>query len=334
MSEIVSGVHEIQTEAKKFVFEKLIPPLRLKIVESPSSDEAKALDNKGKWAEAADHFYTLSQIEKDPGIKADNLIDLSQILINLTRFGQAKEFLSKAEMLSSLGTEKNKNLFLKARVNEKLAWISDYEGDYEGSLARLAEAQESLEKISETGDLENKVENVLSTVTHFKGRAHFGLGSQGKNIQENINQSVSFFNLDLESFREMRQNGNPKPANEGYQHGWLARCHITLGDFSKAKLELEETKKLFEEFTQLNPDSGILAHYYDLQGELFMKQGRSADARSSFEASLGVRYTKERYPMGETRSLLAIALTHWAEGNLGKAGFYVLKALGTLTAKA
>lgn len=76
------------------VIERMIPPIPLEIREWATLESAQKLDQEvGDFKEAACHYFTVYEKSKDPYERARAAIDLSQELINLGSFRQARNFL-------------------------------------------------------------------------------------------------------------------------------------------------------------------------------------------------------------------------------------------------
>lgn len=319
-------VLEAEQRLSEFVFEKLIPPVKLKIREGVTLESARQLE--GDFYESACNYYTLLETSDDSKTKIEALIDLSQQLINLGRFGQARPFLEQRfDRLSFAFSGRELNYF-QARRAEKLGWIADYEGNFDKAVSFFSKAREIIGQIAKDQRTEEE-ESLFSTTTHFLGRAHFGLALKGKNRKENINLAIQFFNEDLSRAISLREAGKPIPQNEGFQHAWLARCYLAFGYIGRVRKEIEEVGRLFDEYLEKNPKRGIKAHYYLLLGALYIKTDNFKKAREEFEKALEIRLTKERYPKGEAEALAGVAGTYWAEGKIGQAFVYGVKAIKT-----
>ncbi len=315
-----------------------IRPIKLQRIDNASWDLANNLATSGKWQEAASYYHTL--MERSFGIheKADAAINLSQMLINLGRFGQTREILGKiTPEVFTMGPEDSRWLTM-AKISEKLAWISDYGGLFKESIKHLEDAERHISLVSEDY-LKDEVDSLKSTITHFKGRAWLGISFQleGEDKRKAIEGALHYFQLDLDRFEKMREEGNPAPANEGFQHAWIARCYLEIGALDVAESSIELVGGFFKEFVEtenkINKDnkdyqeSGILGHYYQLKGGLEMKRGNMKVARNYFEKALTEWYTKTRYPKGEASALFGIAASYWADKKVWAAIPYAVQAV-------
>ncbi len=280
--------------------ETFIPPIQLTSQQPPEEEGSFA---RNAWESFVN--YTRSE---EPTDKAESLTELSQQLINLGRFRQARHYLDTLRELNPF-FNLNDRRYYNARKQEKLAWIADYETGFTQELRLLSASQELVKAIpkAQSGQRE---EDLLSTITHFSGRAHLGLACQGIDPEYNLDQAKRYFWSDLSRFQELRSKGDPKPANEGFQHGWLALCDITAGELGAAHLEIEEAGKLFREYVEQpeNSASGIEAHYCLLRGLLHLKRQEYEAAAQFFQMSIDIRNAKnEPYPMGEASARMGIA---------------------------
>ncbi len=311
---------------KAFVVEKAlsIKPLKLERVEGATLEKGSKLESNGSWREAANVFYTVGRESNIVHERCDALISLSQNLINLGKFGQARETLKQVNEEAAV-LKGRESMYFSARVLEKKAWIADYEGDFGDEANYLLVARDLI------GEPQNKdEEDLVSTSVHFLGRATFGqaISIKDKNVRVGkLNQALGYFNSDLARFLKMREDGNPAPANEGFQYAWMARCYISLGELKKAEDYVHRAMENFKECELSHTGSGIMATGHVLEGGIALAKGRTRQARASFEEALIINYSKERYPKGEADALLGIAATFWAERNFGSAFVYGVRAV-------
>lgn len=315
--EVERGLKEIRYGITATVAERLIPPLRLKVINEATLDTAKDMDfSHGNYVESANHYFSVFERSSDRSEKLEALFGLTQQLINLGRFGQARKYLGQVDGIA-LSDPLNEKLGVLGivRKNEKLGWIADYEGDFEKAILYFESARTLIDGVGVIPDEPDEAEKkVYSTATHFLGRAYFGLG--------NYHKAIEYFNEHLES-TELNLD------ERGFGHAWLARCYIAGGDMKMASEEIKNTRLMFDEFLINKPERGTMAHYYMLNGEFMLKKGEFGKARDQFELALGVHLKNERYPRGESRAMLAIALSYWAEGKHGAAFSYALKGIKT-----
>ena len=313
--ELGRGLKEVQYGITTTLAEKLIPPLKLKAIEGATLTSAKEMDSlHGSYVESANHYHSVFERSTERGEKLDALFGLTQQLINLGRFGQARKYLVQVDgiALSDPLVERLAIVSL-ARKNEKLGWIADYEGKFENAVTFFESTRTLIDQV--LADNPNEAEKkTYSTATHFLGRAYFGLG--------NYSKAIEFFNKHLEdtdlNFDE-----------RGFGHAWLARCYISGGDMQMAKEELASARNMFEEHRIRFPERGTMAHYYMVNGEFYLKNGEFGKSREQFELALVVHLKKERYPRGESRAMYGIAFSYWAEGKYGAAFSYALRGLKT-----
>lgn len=307
----------------EFATDRLIPPIHLEKVENATIESAKEQDRNGDFIVSANHYYSVYETSNNSIGKSNALIGLAQQLINLGRFGQAKEILFHGSVDFSPVLSGRERSCFDARVEEKLGWIADYTGNFEESLKRFSNVNRIMRELSpET--LEEK--ELGLTAIHFLGRATFGLASQGKDRERNLSKSIYFFSLSLLGYRNLE---GDRTMEIGFCHAWLARTHLEKGEIEKAGECLDNMRESFEKYLTTNPERGIMAQYFLLKGVFEMKKGKIKDSQSDFEKSLEIRYEKERYPKGEAEALMGIAVCRWGQGKLGEAISYGLQAFKT-----
>ncbi|MCH7641326.1 hypothetical protein IID22_03960, partial [Patescibacteria group bacterium] len=266
LAEILASLSSRLKEAYPEIIElHPIEPFELKILEEASLEKASKLDQEGNWQESASHYFTILTEGETSTDKLGGLIGLSQIFINHGEYDRAGEILSteSVDLLKEM-KGRERNLF-EVRISEKRGWIFDYYGDFQQAKREFLLARSLIEQlqVDERSEIE---ESVFSTTTHFLGRAHFGLASQGNEREENLRAAENYFRQDLQRAVSFRTRDNPIPANEGFQYLWLARVDILRGDFYEADIKSMQAFKLFGEHTETNPMSGIFGHYFKLKG--------------------------------------------------------------------
>jgi tetratricopeptide (TPR) repeat protein len=312
------------------VRERISGPLELDLVQNPSLKKAAELDKEGKRTEAARHYFTLAEFSEGE-TRAHALIQLSQMFINLGRFSQANDILKVAGMVAR-DLDEVDNLFYTASTSEKRAWISDYMGNYTEELFYIGIARARISQIPEV-ELTEREENLISTLNHFSGRAHYGLARQSSDPDvraKEVEAAVSFFAIDLQRLQSLREQETPHPANEGFQWAWLARCHLLTGD-PNTEAEIEEAGRLFKEDAERNSGTDIMAHYHMLRGMYEIRKVNIEAARKQFELALEIRNPSE-FPKGRSEALAGMALTYFAQGKFGMTFVYGLESVKTYPA--
>lgn len=320
---------EVKANAAYFlarkIGERLIPPIPLHIRQA-SLESAREWDGKqGNFKESAIDYYSIFSSTQQAEEKAEALIGLSQELINLGQFRQARRFLDQGRFIvqshqselwgirgRSIVLPQDKWSYYCARIYEKFGWIADYELGYYDEIECFSKARSILNEIPKASWRDEEY-GLFSTTTHFLGRAHYGLASQGITKEDNISKAIGFFREDLSNFSILREQGNPAPANEGFQHAWLVRCYLSLGELSVAEEHLERCGGLFREYLLTSPRGDIMAHYYVLRGSIDLEKGLIDNARSQFQEALKIRTEAGNYPKGLSDAAAGIALTYWKE---------------------
>lgn len=312
--------------ARQFA-EQITPPLPLEVRFGETLESARSWNQERRdFFQAAQAYHSVYQLSDEPPERAEALIGLSQELINLGKFGQARRWLTDQELnlLSQLpATTEPAYLSYRARIHEKLAWIEDYELNYQAEIGQLHRARYWLGRITEWTDRERRF---YSTTTHFLGRAHFGLAATGVNRRDNILRATEYFAADLAHYQELRQEGKPAPQGEGFQYAWLTRCSLLSRDLYTAEVHLRDARRLFEEQTEVVPRSGVMAHYYLLVGRLNLLKGEIEIARSNFSEALRIRTAVEPYPKGYADAAQGLAACYLRQGQPLQAVRFVWRA--------
>ena len=311
-------ISEIRSKVASGLIEKLVPPIKLERRGGATLELARRMDSeKGNYLEAAQVYASVMETSLDNKEKLEALFGLSQQLINLGRFGQAKRLLQGDVYSSFYGGEmedRDRRYYL-ARRQEKLGWIADYEGDYVGASNYFDLARRLL--VGEEGlvwRLNKEEKSVLATAIHFLGRANFKLERYPAAI-ENFEEHLKIKGLNEDEY--------------GFSHGWLARCYMAMGKMGEAEGEIGMTKASFVGHLETHPEKGSLAHYYLLGGEFEARKGEFRYAEGKFSEALRIFYEKERYPKGEAAAPFGIAGCNWAERNYGGAFVYAVRGVIT-----
>ncbi|OGE16342.1 hypothetical protein A3F00_02350 [Candidatus Daviesbacteria bacterium RIFCSPHIGHO2_12_FULL_37_11] len=312
---------EIFSEAKanfgyfvaRNILERLAPKVNLKYKDSVTLETAKEFEvNNSSFDELADIYYSVVLFNHRNAEEAiESTINLSQQLINLGDFRSSKYYLSKFVPRYLSGIDSYRQYYYLARREEKFAWIADYEIGYKDELNHLSSAKKFLENIPH--DLwRNEERSLDSTIMHFAGRAYFGLDNQGFHRGGYIHNAVGYFNYDLEKYRDLRENGNPNPAGEGFNHAWLARCYMNLEDWNTSLRELDTAGVLFDEVSE-SSKSGLRAHFNFLKGlyELRSANGSVGESIHYFSEAARIWEDLARYPFGAASAHLGLAKTYW-----------------------
>lgn len=262
---------------------------------------------------------------KSPLEQAAAARDFAQQQINLGDFPGVRKTV-RIILHSSRHLPPKDEDYFEAVAEEKLGWVADYETGYQDALQRFTRVQRILQRRRAVWTDDEAGLN--STATHFLGRARLGLACQGINVQTNITAARGLFITDLSRFEEMRKAGNSQPANEGFQHAWLTMCAITAGNLGAAEKSAAKTKTLFEESLTAKA-SGIMGHYYLLQGALDLRSNNPQAARAEFLEAARIRTEVEYYPMGLAFAYLGVSGTFLHEGKFTQAVDYFKKAVNT-----
>ena len=277
--------------------------------------------------EEARDAYANFRAARTPTEKAVALLNLSQKQIDMSYFPAARRSLTTLEELTR-DLRPNDQAYYQAAILVKKAWIADYETGYLDEIGLLQQAQ-TLLATRYHGPRTQREEDLQSTVTHFMGRAHLGRANQGINPQENAAKAYDYFNHDQPRFERLRQQGESKPANEGFQHLWKSVCNLAFNNIEMAQAEVETANQLFNEHLIDNPKSGIRGHYFLVQGLIALQQREPQTATGHFLESARIRTDVENYPMGLALALTGASRAQLSVGNYLRSLNYFMQAFKT-----
>lgn len=270
-------------------------------------------------------------LERPMTERAEALVGLSQMLINMGYLEQAEEFLRKMSGLCNKMSVDDRGYFW-ARRWEKQGWIEDYRGNYDGQIDDLEAARVAMGIFIPRDNWGEREKDLDSTVNHFLGRANYGKATleKDKKREKSLERATRCFREDLARYEDLRRSGCPRPDGEGYNHAWLGRCDLLEGKLGEAWVEIERAGELFAEHAAVIGNYEIMAHYHQLLGAYYMESGGTRRAREEFEAAYLIRSEKNpNYPKGEADALLGIAASYWAEGKMGAAFVFSVRAVRT-----
>lgn len=323
----------IVNTGRSFIYEITRPFPLSELPESRNWSPEKVKETSKNHELMARYYYTRAKDALRRGIEdgsyAAATIDLTQELINMSKLRQAEEvLLLAAENVSEFDTwqiadsdrERTKRLF-EARILEKRGWIEHNKGNQQNALEAFNQIKLKLNQVpfEERTGMEMDVD---STATHFIGRANCEAG--------NYETAMAYFTMDLINYQKYRDDRKPRPAGEGYNIAWLARCYMGMQQFDEAGKFVEMSYSRFQEASHEPGNEGILAHYYLVNGELLLRTDNLAAARDSFEKSLAIRHQYERYPRGEALAHFGIAMAYLRKGRGVEAASYGFGGLKVL----
>lgn len=313
--------------ASREVIERATPPIELEFKEDASLEAARTLDfEHGDFKGAADQNFSVLTFSQDPEQRAQALIGLSQELINLGSFRQARHWLLR-EDISAFGLSHQRSLFFRARIYEKLGWIADYEMDFFEEEKLMEAAGDILLQSKPQETREDAEREVFSTTRHFLGRAKYSLAATGVNKTKNVNSATEHF---MEAMRQDRELSNPlMEAKLGFGSGWIARCYMLVGNFERADEYLSRAELFFD--AQLRKTPGrrdFLAHLYCLRGERALRVFDSTEAQIDFLKALNIRMEQvSPYPKGLADAYLGLGLAFKQDGDFIKTARCFKKAV-------
>ncbi|CAN5347724.1 hypothetical protein BH10PAT1_BH10PAT1_6070 [soil metagenome] len=313
----------MRVEINRFLIEEIRPrinPLELKLVTGATLEFAKELDAKsGRFVESADYYYSVYETSKNQTEKLDAVLGLSQQLINLGRFKEARSFLYDSQSQVWNIQDINTAEYYNASIYQKFGWIADLEGNYNSSKQLFDMSRTSITHIDESLWTQREKE-VYSTAIHFLGRANFGLAkkSMGQEKKQYLNNAIS-------NFEEHLQTEGLADDEKGYGHAWLTRCYMSKNALGKAASEIYEVEKYFNLYLQTHSKRiDVISKLDLLRGEFEFRKGNFTLSRKNFEGILMDNQAKTK-----SMALYGIASTYWAQRNYGAAFIYGLKGFTT-----
>ena len=317
------AIYRFEKRAPAFL-DSIRPRLKIELVDSEFADidrGRKYAEELRDWNAAFSHFYTVMIDDERPYVeRTDAAIWASQMLINMSRLRDAKQMLEMASNAFDPKISGNDSLSFRARVNEKHAWISDYRVKPKEELRYFETAESYALGIPEEARDED-IKKLLSTIEHFRGRAHFVLAWSGEDKEINLREALKSFERDLGNYMRVREAGKPDPQGEGFNHIWIARCYIYGGNFDLTDEEIGKGLTSFKEEIERNPlKRDLLAHYHLVRAEYFIMLGNPKLAIIESERALAIRLEKKpNFPKGQIEALAIMALASWQDRSLGYA---------------
>ncbi len=243
------------------------------LVKGASLTAAQGLDARGKWRQAADHFYTISVGKGPLQDRIEGILGVAQMRINWAAFDLARKTLVLTpKMTGELLEEPD----LQARFNLqcliKEGWCLDLEGRFKKSSEVFQEAYVLAGKLGDPG--------AISTANHFLARAFLGQAAEASgDVPAHIKRARHFYNYEL---KQLTSPGMQAPANVGFQYTGLARLDLLEEQYDLAQNKLELARENFELFLKDHPDSAIMGHYHQVKGELLFRTDRPSSALLEF----------------------------------------------------
>lgn len=313
------------TEGMRF---RLSPSVSLVLELGATPQSAKQLDDAGRWREAAAHYYSVfayADRTQHPEQALQAFSGAAQMLLNCGAWGQALKFLKEGRGILEYNITHNRRMqdAGAAVYSEKRGWLAEISGNPEAAINWFLSAKRSVEAVdeSERKELEKQI---LSTSTHFLGRALRASAGFADRPIDRLRESISFFRKDLGYFEKLKSEGDFRPPNIGFQYAHLMQVHFQLArEYRRLGLENETGKELIEAhrshseaikhfvlFQETHPQSTIKAHAEMVEGYYDLEMGSQHEARRHFLAALGIRAAalksgSEPYPIGFVDAALA-----------------------------
>src|SRR3989344_5135461 len=181
------------------------------------------------------------------------------------------------------------------------------------------------------GARDQRFYDLESTLDHFTGRALLGRASQGIDKEANLSWSIQYFNKDLQRYLQLRKEGKPRPAGEGFSHAWLARVELLRDNWEHAEEEIDIADELFLEATNGNSENEVMAHSYVLKGYFCLKDRRQYgpnldQAEHCFSLAARIRGKTHNYPKGEADAHMGLYQVYKAKWDITKAVHHFRRA--------
>lgn len=305
--------------AAREVIERFVPPVQLKPKEDASLETARVLDlEQGDFKGSADRHYSVLMVSQDPEERAQALIGLSQELINLGSFKQAKHWLLSHD-IREFGLSHRRSLFFRARIYEKLGWIADYEMDFSEEEKLMDAAGDILLQSKPEEEWEDEEKEVFSTTRHFLGRAKYSLAALGIDRVKNVDSAIDHFQRAMDFDEKLT--GSHVDGKLGFGCSWIARCYMLVGDFTQADECISRAEHFFQSQVRRTPErTDFMAHFYTIRGERYLRGYNPIYAQFDFVQALDIRRKQgNHYPKGLADAYLGLAIAFRQKGELIKA---------------
>lgn len=307
---------------------KLSPRVSLDLVPGATIESAKLFEQGGRWREAAAHYYSVfayADMTQHPEQALQAFSSTAQMLLNCGAWGQMLGFLREGVGIVDANLISNRRMYDAgaAVYQEERGWLAEDIGNPEAAINWFSSAKGLVESIGQK-DRTVLEEQILSTSTHFLGRALRASAGFAKRPIDRLRESISFLRQDLAYFENLKSEGDFKPENIGFQHAHLMRVRFQLArEYQRLGLKTEVGQQLIEAyknhdeaikhfllFQETHPQSTIKAHAELIEGYYDLEMGSPHEARRHFLAALGIRAAAlrsgvEPYPTGFVDAALA-----------------------------
>ena len=285
-------------------------------------------EKESNWEGGLSVFGSIYNDKGRPDVeRVEAAIWAAQMLINLSRPSQAKGILSGASKLMSQEDDTESKV-LEARICEKKAWVASIEAKPKKALKLLQKSEKLFNSVGD--DLPEDAKKSKATMIHFFGRTYFSLGK--------IDRAKKYFFDDLNRINKESDAGNPDPASKAFNHAWLARCFAYGEEFGVAHEHANNALDFFNESIEAhileNPSTeaskrlDVLAHYYLVEAEILLVEGRQAEAVVFADKALSTRMeVKPKYPKGAIEALLVLGVSYWQLGKFSNSKIYIDRAI-------
>ncbi len=287
-------------------------PIPMEIIPGATLTSGKELERQSKWMVAASYFYTVYQTSDDLVAAGEGLTNWAQMDINLGNLNEAAKTLNHDQDPKFAGLKNIDWQYLQADIAFRRAWIADELGDFREALSQVKAARVLVDQVLEK-ERTARVWDLDQSVSHFEARAFFGSGVQGIN-RDHLETAENLFANELMRYKALRREGEPYPANEGFQQLWLARIYLVTGELERAEGRAEAARELFSEYSREVPTSGISAHYDRMIGSIALRKGLIEEAKRSFVFAFSVNTEFEKYPKGAGEAAWGLAKAFAMEG--------------------
>lgn len=307
------------------IFKKGEIPLDLK--KDATLESAQRWDRvDGNFIKSANDYYSVYELADNSNERSNAVIGLTQELINLQKFGQARRWLKKGfnELKEDLSIKEL--IILQGRKNEKEGWIAGYSFGYQDGLNSLYNAVNTLTQIP-LSERDLRVKESISTCYHWSGRNRLGLALMGINHDRNLYLAQNNFLGGIRADVKLEV----ETVNEKLGHGyaWKGRCALAsnhiIDHINYADELIDRAGDYFQKHDEKFPNKGVMSHYEVVSGLRDLQVGLIQDARNHFQNAVDIRKNTggKNYKKGLADAYAGIAATYLKEKDFAEAFKYL-----------
>lgn len=259
-------------------------------------ERAQVIDSDlGNFRHAAEMYRFVWETADNVQIKLDAGIGLTQQLINMSSYGEARRVIESIEARTMQLTDVREVSYYTALCLSKVGWIYEMKGEHLLASYHFETVQNYLGGRKSFSKFDDKERALWATSVHFLGRADLGLGYKEDAIRH---------------FEEHMSLPGLNPDEYGYDHVWFAKKDIESGELDEAKKHVELARQNFDEHLKAHPGRiDLLAQILSVEAYLAEGEGDFIKAKLKCQEAVAVYdhfegETGEGYKRGKIRALI------------------------------